>query len=168
MSNGSPTGYGLPPDHYAEAYVRRPKSPMVFGILSIVFSSLALAYIVLVFLPMVVEGMNLAAADELSEEGQEWMATAKLWLTIIGLYVLVGLASGIGLVRYRRWGRHLFCVLALFSFGLLIHDVAGAVSSDAPLESSDISGLIGGVIRQVFPILGLVFLFRPKVAASLK
>lgn len=146
----------------------RSVSPMVFGILCIVFAGLSL-----LFLPF---SLWIVFSDPGMYEQMGYSAAYARGSTILGLPFAVWLlVTGIGLVRYRKWGRVSFNVYAvitiLWGIGNSIYmfvNLFGSEFANPAQQAGAIGGSIGGMFGLIFPILGLAFLNLASVRASLR
>lgn len=142
----------------------KPVAVKVFGILNIVFGTLGL-----VTSPLNLINVN-RSLDLLGAEGfyRSW---AYLSIAITPILSLVLLILGIGLLRYREWGRrgtviYAWVVIVLGILSLLI--TVGSLATQLGGEPNPviiggiIGGVIGGIIGLIYPILSLVFLTRPS------
>ena len=162
------------------AGAKRPASPMVFGVIALVFSTLG-------FLGSIA-GAVMNFAMETNPEQQEMMqrmgqTEAYMIVTMaIGLVICaVEAAAGVQLVRYKLSGRLLFNVYAalvvvttignsIYTFPKLMSIIPQAGGPEASVASGVVVGsvIFGTLITLVFPVLGLIFLNRRGVVDSLR
>jgi hypothetical protein len=144
----------------------RPTSVTVFGILSIVFGSLGLLCTPIALIGTFVspQEMSLSSAPGYTP-----------WLVICSLIGLAAagwlLASGIGLLGLKRWGRRNAVAYGWFAiiWGILntivtlVIMLSGGVASTPEAVGGYIGGACGGILALIYPILLLVFMTRPHV-----
>jgi hypothetical protein len=166
---------------------QRPTSVTVFGILNIIFGSLGIlctpfALMVLFVTPPPGQGQNPNPAIELMKDpGYRTITVVMSGLGIVASAVL--LASGIGLLRLRPWGRALAIGYAFYALAAaLVNMVVSYVYLIAPMMEAaqknnnpqstgaavggTIGGLIGSVGSLIYPVLLLVFMTRPRVVRA--
>lgn len=143
---------------------QRPMPATVFGILNIVFGSLGLLCSPLSFI-------GAFAAEKVIQYAPPF----KIWLAVgavVGVFAAGWLlASGIGLLRLRKWALNGSLIYAWFAIvwailGTVMNIIAlvgGMVTLAPEALPGFIGGIIGGMIGLVYPILMLVFLRRPQV-----
>ncbi len=170
---------GLPPAAQAEymQVARRPATPIVVGIISLVFATLGL--IGQAMLPL----MLLVLPAEFQETQQEAIAqggySREYIIAMWGFGVLMSLwlmGTAVGLLKYKRWGRIGFNVYALIGILSALYGVYMASTQIYPttpetaqFESAQrIAGAASSLLGMLFPILGLAFLNRRHVVASLR
>ena len=139
-----------------------PVSIKVFGILNIVFAGLGL--LVAAFLAAVYYGAGgLLEPGELEElfESSTYLTYLKVTILISVLATLVLLASGIGLLKHRSWGRTLAIGYAIFAFA---EAAIGMFVTAHFVDAAEAAGDIKGVI---YPTILLIFMLRPNVTAFL-
>lgn len=162
--------------------VKRPASPMVFGILCLVFSSLGiLGAIMKLFLqlaPQTIPGMEQQAEQQeamLSSMGYSptYMLIAQV-IQYISLPLI--LAIGIGLVRYRHWGRKGFTYLAIvlltwgvINSGYVVYNILGNSGGESALTAITLVSLVVGMLFSfLYYGLGIYFLNSTRVKEALK
>ena len=162
--------------------MQRPTSVTVFGILNIVFAAFGvlglIAAIALFFLPA---DSNNPVIKIMHEN-----AAYALWLKVcIPLGVLscsALLAAGIGLLRLKSWARKLSIGYAIYAIvfglvGMVVNFVVliepmikQAQNQQGPEAAGAIGGAIGGSLGGcfglIYPVVLLIFMLRPAVAAA--
>jgi hypothetical protein len=138
----------------------RPTAATVFGVLNMVFAALGLC------------GLLMSAAV--------WTFTiVSLGLGFVATIVLA--ISGIGLLQLRPWGRYLAIGYSLFA---IIQAVVGTIvnwvflvapmmerAGEAGVQGqaamgAAIGGVLGGCIGLIYPVLLLIFMYRPNMIAA--
>ncbi len=163
--------------------MNRPTSVTVFGVLNIIFGALGLLSIVFS------AAMFFAPQPDMSNPAIRIFSRTPILMLWMKVGVVLGsvtsvavLASGIGLLQLRPWARTasiIYGVYAiimgmvgtvinyLFLFGPLMEE---AQHSRGPEAAGAIGGAIGGVagglIGLIYPVLLLVFMYRPNVVAA--
>ena len=165
--------------------MQRPTSVTVLAILNFVFAGLGLCGVLFLlvsrFLPQdpnipnpVLEVMEKNAAYAM-------FTRISMGLSFVAIPVLV--ASGIGLLQLKPWGRHCAIGWAVYSIAMgIIGAVMNYVFVFGPLmEKLDeidpgpekvgaISGIVGGSVGlcfgMIYPIVLLIFMFRPNVVQA--
>lgn len=157
--------------------VKRPVTPMVFGVLSIVFGAWGILGSIV--------GMAITQYAPGQQEAMAQMGYSQTYTLIsqaAGLLLSALLLwAGIGLVRYRDSARSVFNVYAYINIVVLIANTLyvcvyvfpnanfGAdMPANVPMRSIMIASTIfGAVASLIFPVLGLVFLNRQVVKEHL-
>lgn len=149
----------------------RPKSPKVFGILSLIFGGFG----VLNLLGTLVILMN----DPVRANPMELPMFQLLFSNVIGA-VTIGLllAAGLGLVRYQDKGRRWFNWYAVFTvvftlintaltYGAMLKFISG-MQDDPALAGIGAGSLMFGIAAALaFPVIGYIMLNSDKVKAAL-
>jgi hypothetical protein len=160
---------------------RRPATPKVIGIIALVFGGLGLlgqAMLPLMMLVMPAE-IEEIQRESMKQGGYSW----EYMMAMIALGAVISLwliASGIGLLKYRRWGRLGFNAYAVLGIAMALYGVYTAATQvqSSPLDDlatmaeemetmTRVTGVVSSLIGMIFPVLGLIFLNRPHVKASL-
>lgn len=158
--------YGLP---------KRPISPKVFGILSIVFALIGVAggIVNLLF------NFNSPQQQEIMNQLGYSMRYMVISQAVGFFFALCLMWIGIALVKYKNAGRIGFNIYAWLTIvSTIAHSIYAAVmlfrlvETDDPMSNAIIvGGLIGGIVGSavslLFPVLGLIFLNRETVRQSL-
>src|SRR5688572_22672230 len=141
---------------------RPPVSIKVFGILNIVFAGLGL--LAAAFLAALYYGAGgLLEPGELDEifASSAYLSYLKLTVVLAVIAAFVLLASGIGLLKHRAWGRSLAIGYAIFA---LLETVIGMFVTAHYVDAAEAAGDIKGF---AYPTILLVFMLRPNVTAYL-
>jgi hypothetical protein len=170
----------------APAPVTRPTSAVVFGILNIIFGALGLCgtvFTAAMFLVPQQGGQN-PVLDIMAEN-----TTYRIFMQvsiILGLIAtLVVIASGIGLLQLKPYGRTLAIVYGVYAVvagivGIIVNFVfiIGPLmqkASDAPAGPEQaaaiggaIGGSFGGCIGLIYPVVLLFFMYRPNVVEAFR
>ena len=162
--------------------MQRPVSVTVFGILNIVFAVLGVFGMIgtLVLFSMSEASNNLVV--RIMRESPGYAAWLKLTIPFGLLACIVLLAAGIGLLRLKSWARKVSIGYAIYAiaFGLLgmvmnfifllRPMLEEAQRRQGPEAAGAIGGAVGGTIGGcfglIYPIVLLIFMTRPKVAAA--
>lgn len=172
---GSP-GPEEPQAEYMQ-YSRRPATPKVIGIIALVLTILSLASQALLFLSSLALPAEIEAAQQeaIAQGGHSstYIMAMKGFSLLMSIWLLV---SGIGLLQYKRWGRMGFNIYALVGIVSALYGIYMALTqaySTTPETASfePMARLVGAVtcsLGMLFPILGLAFLNRRHVVASLR
>ena len=162
--------------------MQRPASVNVLGILNIVFAGFGvlglMTSIVMFYLP----GNSTNPVIKMMLENPTYAAWLKLCIPLGLLSCLALLAAGIGLLRLRSWARTLSIAYAIYA---IVFGLVGTVvnflflvrpfleqgrQQQGPEAMGAIGGAIGGVIGGcfglIYPVVLLIFMLRPKVAAA--
>lgn len=162
--------------------MKRPTPILVFGILNIIFAafgaiSVLMALILFNALPdstnPVVQLIHTNAAY------RNWMKFSVGLGTVV---IPVLLAAGIGLLKLKPWARVLsilygICAIVMVFAGGFINYfflvqplMAKAQTAQGPEAAGAMAGAIGGTFGSclglVYPILLLIFMFRPNIIAA--
>ncbi|MGA9779738.1 MAG: hypothetical protein ACLPRE_01995 [Limisphaerales bacterium] len=164
--------------------MQRPTSVTVFGILNIVFAAFGvfglIASIALFHLPA--DSNN--PVIKLIHENPTYAAWLKAGILLGVPSCLVLLATGVGLLCLKSWARILSIAYAVYAivFGILgmvvnfvfmvLPIAEQARQQQGPEAAAAVGGAIGGTIGGcfglIYPILLLIFMTRPKVAAAFR
>jgi len=166
--------------------MQRPASVTVFGVLNIVFGALGLVAIIFsaIALMVVPTGSTNNPVLEIMRNSPGYAAWMKMAIPLGILASGVSIAAGIGLLKLRRWGRSLsigygiYAIVAgvlgvMLSFIFVMQPLMQQASQKsgpeaAALIGGAIGGTIGGCFGMIYPVLLLIFMFRPKVAAAFR
>ncbi len=163
--------------------MQRPTSVTVFGVLNLVFGALGLfgmLFTIIIFiLPLPTANNPVLEIMRNSPGYALWM---KLAIPLGFLATGVSIAAGIGLLKLKNWGRTLSIGYAIYSIAaVLLGSVLNYFFIMQPLmeqasqkSGPEAAGLIGAAIGgtfgscfgMIYPILLLIFMFRPKVVAA--
>ena len=161
----------------------RPTAVTVFGVLNIVFGALGL-------LGTPFSAMVLAASDARNPVVVVLRENAgyRAWFILghcLGVVVAIALVvTGIGLLKLKPWARKAsiaygiyaiamgvigFIVNAVYLFGPLMERARQAHGAEAGAAiGGTIGGALGGCLALVYPVLLLIFMTRPNVAAAFR
>jgi len=164
--------------------MQRPTSASVFGILNIVFAIFGVLGIFasLAVLRIVDDAHN--PMVRLLRENHTYAAWFKIMIPLGLISSMVLLASGIGLLMMKNWGRLTTIGYAIYAivFGLInafvnfvylvmpifAHTEQGPPAEMAGQIGAAIGTVIGGVIGMAYPVLLLIFMTRPKLIAAFR
>lgn len=155
---------------------RRPVTPMIVGVISLVFGGFGILGIISGVVMMAIMPQVM-----LESSGQtSWGYMIAMWILGSITSVLM-VAAGIGLVQYRGWGRKTFNIYAVLAILSGIFTIVMAAVQTYPQPAGNmpmgpeqmevfqrVVGVVSGLVGMVFPVLGLVFVNRPKVVESLR
>lgn len=166
----------------------RPTTATVFGILNLVFSILGMCTSIagggfVLWLMFGEVPADFGDMQDLREPvNRTWMVFSLASGTVLNVLLL---AAGIGLMRFRAWGRTLsnaYCVLSIllvaatFAFTILVSLVPAINSMDqgGAEQAGTIGGIIGGLVGNciglIYPALMLFFLnknpFKQQILAQ--
>lgn len=164
--------------------MQRPASVTVFGILNFVFAAFGvigvIASITLFFPPPAATQPVL----KLMHEGPAYAAWLKICIPLGLLSCAALVTAGIGLLWVKSWARNLsiaysvyaiiFALVAMIiNLALMAQPMFEQVPRRQQLEAAmaiggPISGTIGGIFWLIYPVVLLIFMLRPKVAAALR
>ncbi len=163
--------------------MKRPTSVTVFGILNIVLAALGLFGLlasVFLFFPQAAASKN--PVIQLIHDNGAYAAWMKVSLALGFVATVAKLMAGIGLLQLKPWGRQLSIIYAIYAMVMVV--VGGVVNYfflTRPLleqaaqkhgteHAAAVGGVIGGTFGScfglIYPILLLVFMLRPEVAAA--
>lgn len=164
--------------------MQRPASVTVFGILNFVFAAFGAIGLIASFALLSVPINSDQSVVKLMYEGQAYATWLKICIPLGLMSCIVLLAGGIGLLWLKPWARTLSIAYAIYAiafvvFGMWINldlmaqPMFQQVSHTQGLEAAGaiggpISGTIGGIFWVIYPIVLLVFMLRPKVAAAFR
>lgn len=162
--------------------MQRPTSVTVFGVLNIVFAAFGvfglIASIALFF--MAADTNN--PVIKIMHENPAYAVWLKVCIPLGLLSCAALLAAGIGLLRLKSWARILSIGYAIYAiaFGILgmvvnfiflirpmldqARQQQGAQAAGA--MGGAIGGSLGGCFGLIYPVLLLIFMLRPNVAAA--
>lgn len=166
---------------------QRPASVTVFGILNIIFGSMGVLWTPfgLVSLLIAPSGSSPNPVIDVMLRGP-FMRGWLLSTAAVGIIAAAALlASGIGLLMLKPWGRLLANAYAVYMIALKIAEfvvnffymarplLEQASQATNPAEKGGliggaIGGLIGGCFYIIFPILLIIFMTRPSVAQAFR
>ncbi len=157
--------------------MQRPTSVIVFGILNIVFGALGLSCtpfrLAFLFMPTpAIENPVMAAVA--NPACRAW--SLFMGVTGMGAAVLL-IVAGVGLLKCRPWARKISIGYAIYAIvaspvyaavsAIMFASAAGGAEGGPEtgvMLASGIGGAIGGTcFALIYPIILLVFMFRPSV-----
>ena len=165
--------------------MQRPTSVTVFGVLNLVFGAIGLFgmmfTVIILILPLPTTNNPVLEIMRNSPGYALWM---KLAIPLGFLACGVSIAAGIGLLKLKNWGRTLSIGYAIYSIvACLLGAVLNYIFIMQPLmerasqkSGPEAAGLIGAAIGgtfgscfgMIYPVLLLIFMFRPKVVAAFR
>jgi hypothetical protein len=166
--------------------VDRPTSVTVFGILNIVFAALGFMgigfAILMMFAPAAFQAKN--PVLDLMRQSPALTAYTNISTVIGAAFVFILVAAGIGLLMFRPWGRILSIVYGIYTIASVLVSAAvnycflltpllekQAALPPGPEKAGAIGGIIGVFIGPcfglIYPIVLLIFMYRPNVVAAL-
>ena len=121
---------------------------------------------------------------EIMRTSPGYAAWMKITIPLGFLAAGVSIAAGIGLLKLKSWGRTLsigygiYAIVAgllgvMLSFIFVMQPLMQQASQKSGPESAAliggaIGGTIGGCFGMIYPVLLLIFMFRPKVVAAFR
>jgi len=166
--------------------MQRPVTVTVFGILNIGFSVFGLVGIVATIALFSASAMSNNPVVNIMRENQNpafavWM---KISIPLGILTCLLLLTAGIGLLMLKEWARKLSIGYAIYAIvsglvGIVLSFVfvtrpmlERASQTQGPEAAGTVGGAIGGSVGGcfglVYPIILLIFMLHPKVAAAFR
>jgi len=164
--------------------MQRPPSVTLFGILNFVFAAFGVIGLITSFALFSLPADSSDSVIKLMHQSSGYAVWLKSCIPLGVLSCSALLAAGIGLLRLKSWARILSIVYAIYAIAfclaaLLINlifmvqpmfqqvrpqqQLVAAVAIGGP-----ISGTLGELLWPIYPILLLVFMLRPKVAAAFR
>jgi hypothetical protein len=164
--------------------MQRPASVNIFGVLNFVFAAFAviglMASVTLFSLP----GDPSDPVIKLLHENASYAVWLKICIPLGVLSCAALLAAGVGLLSFKPWGRTLSIAYAIYAIvfvvvgmGVNLILMIQPLSEPAPRRAElaaagaiggPLSGTVGGLFWVVYPILMLVLMLRPKMAAAFR
>jgi hypothetical protein len=166
--------------------MQRPTSVTVLGVLNIVFGIFG-------FLAIIVSAISLFAVSsdstnnpvlQIMRNSPGYAAWMKISIPLGVLVSCVSITAGIGLLKLKSWGRSLSIGYGIYSIvACLLGTVLSylfimrplleqASQKQGPEAAALIGGAVGGTVGScfgmVYPILLLIFMFRPNVVAAFR
>jgi hypothetical protein len=163
--------------------MQRPTSITVFGILNIVFAAFGFFAVLASVMLFAVTGTNSNnPVIQLIQDNPAYAAYLKFSIGL-GLVVCAALlVAGIGLLKMKPWARMLSIIYGVFGIiSVIINSIANYYFLVQPMlekahneQGPEAAGVMGGAIGSMFggcfgiiyPVLLLVFMNLPKVAAA--
>lgn len=168
--------------------MERPQSVTAFGILNIVFAawgvlSLISTTLMLFFLKNM-KGLPENPALKLMDTMPGYALWTKISLFLALIFAAVQLIAGIGLMKMRPWGRTLSIsyasaamlfgvTAAIVNYFVIARPLMEEASSkqgpeQAAAIGASMAGVLGGCFGMIYPMLLLIFMFRPNVVAAFR
>lgn len=164
--------------------MQRPTSVTVFGVLNIAFAAFGfigtLASMALFMMP----GNSSNPVLKIMQDSPAYAAWIKVSIPLGLLACGALLAAGIGLMLLKPWARQLTIGYAIYALGFgvigmvvnflfLIRPMLQQAREQHGAEAAGaiggaIGGSVGGCLGMIYPILLLVFMFRPNVMAAFR
>ena len=166
--------------------MQRPASVTVFGVLNIVFGALGFVAIIFsaIMLMVLPAGSTANNVLEIMRNSPGYAMWMKMAIPLGILAAGVSIAAGIGLLKLKGWGRTLSIGYGIYSivagivgvmlnFVFIVHPLMQQASQKSGPEAAAmiggmIGGTIGGCFGMIYPVLLLIFMFRPKVVAAFR
>lgn len=149
-------------DYSVNTTEKRPTVPMVFGVLSLVFAAFG------VFSIMATVGLFYAIGSESEFVEDLHITNGMLVLSLVMNVIIIPIMiiAGIGLIKYRVYGKRFFTIYAVLLFITVLATMFMLINA---FGTSGMAIDIGSnVLSLIFPVLGLIFLNSDRVKASLK
>jgi hypothetical protein len=163
--------------------MKRPASITVFGILNIVFAVfgiITLMAMIFLFLPAASASKN--PVVQLIHDNAAYAAWVKFSIALGLAATVAKLTAGIGLLQLKPWGRRLSIIYAIYAMVMVVVNgvvnyffvvrplLEQAAAKQGTEHAAAVGGAIGGTFGScfglIYPILLLVFMLRPEVAAA--
>jgi len=165
--------------------MQRPTSVTVFGILNLAFGALGLCGVVFTLasfaIPQNPRMVNPVLDLMHKNAGYRMFLQVTTGLGLIATLALI--LSGAGLLKLQPWARTVSIVYGVYSIGMGVAGVAvnyfvllqplmkqaGAMPAGpqrAGLIGGAIGGTLGGCLGVIYPVVLLVFMFRPTVVRA--
>ncbi|MFN0017097.1 MAG: hypothetical protein ACKVP0_02490 [Pirellulaceae bacterium] len=182
-----------PPSQFSNqdisAEPQKPTAATVFGILNILFGVLGLCGLVLsaavMFSSFSAELAKDNPAMQLMEENAIYRTFTQVAVALGFVATAVLIASGVGLLQLRPYGRTLSIGYGVYSIvmnvlGMIVNvafvfpallesaNAAGGGPAAAGAWGGLIGGVFGGCMGFIYPGLLLYFMFRPNMVAALQ
>ena len=162
--------------------MQRPTSVTVFGVLNIVFGALGLLSTAVSMVVLFAVDAQAGAMDPFANVNPVWNMWIKVSIVLGVVAMLVLIASGIGLLNLRPWGRTLAIGYSIYAiaagligtamqFSYVVQpmleqfEVHGGPEAAAAMATV-IGGLLGGCIGLVYPALLWYYMTRQHVVAA--
>jgi hypothetical protein len=170
--------------------MKRPTSVLVFGILNLIFAAMGVfgllgsaAMLLATQSPDMQKALQNNPVLQLIQQNHDYALFIKI-STLAGVAATVVLAlGGVGLLLLRSWGRYLSIVYAFYAivatmigamvnYHFLIAPMLEKVAHARPgpeqgaLVGGVVGGLFGTCFGMIYPVLLLIFMYRPNVVAA--
>ncbi len=165
----------------------RPTSALVFGILNFLYAGFTICGLgfAVIGLAVTPDPHALDPLLEMMPQGSPYRAFLIVSLVLETIAVFVLVAGGVGLLRFKSWGRTLSIIYASYT---IISEVVGGVVNylvlaapalqkaagmpSGPEKAALIGGAVGSsagaIFGLIYPIVLLVFMLRPSFAAAFR
>jgi len=165
--------------------MQRPVSVTVFAVLNIVFGTMG--FVAMIFSIVIMRVLPTTPDNpvlDIMRNSPGYATWMKIALPLGFLATGVSVASGIGLLKLKSWGRLLAIGYAIYG---IVASLAGAVANyifvmhplmeqasqksgpeAAGLIGVAIGGTFGTCFGMILPVLLLFFMFRPNVVAAFR
>ena len=166
------------------ANMERPTSATVFGILNIAFAAMGAFGVVLAVAMFSTTADANNPVIKIMRESPGYMIYMKIMIPLGAVACVLLLVAGIGLLCFKAWGRILSIVYAVWA---ILNGILGAVMNffvlflprlhqaqqiNGPEQAGAYGGAIGGTFGScfglIYPVLLLIFMLRPKLAAAFR
>jgi hypothetical protein len=164
--------------------MQRPATVTVFGILNIGFAVLGLFGMIVTIAVLSASAGSNNPMVNIIRENPAFAAWMKINVPLGILSCVLLLAAGIGLLMLKEWARKLSIGYAIYA---IVSGLVGTVltfvfvtrpmlerasQAQGPEAAGAIGGVIGGSIGGcvglIYPVILLIFMLRPKVAAAFR
>ena len=162
--------------------MQRPTSVTVFGILNIVFAAFGVFGLIVSIALFFASANSNNPVIKIMHENPGYAVWLKICIPLGLLSCAALLAAGIGLLRLKSWARKLSVAYAIYAilFGILgtvvnfiflVRPIIEHAQQQSGPEAAGaiggaIGGSVGGCFGLIYPVLLLIFMLRPKVAAA--
>ena len=165
--------------------MKRPTAVTVFAILNIVFAAFGILGVLgSVMLFAATEATSKNPIIQIIHDNPTYAAWMKISI-VLGLLISGALlAEGIGLLQLKPWARVLSIIYAIYSIvmvpvgsvvnyffvvqPMLQHAHGAQGPEQAAAIGGAIGGMVGGCFGLIYPVLLLIFMLMPKVAAAFR
>lgn len=167
----------------------RPAAIVVFGILNLVFGTLGVcgtaASSAMLFIDIPRNPAIPNPALDLIQSNATYRLFVQVMMTLGTIFAVVLVVAGIGLLLSKAWGRTLSIVYGWYAIlgiiiGMIAHwvflmqpllvDMWQADGNSGPNTAAFVGifgGLVGGCLGLIYPVILLVFMYRPALRDAL-
>lgn len=157
----------------------RPVTATVFGVINIIFGAMGILGAIAAFALMAATASGALPQPDLPEAFQNPMIQTSQSVSnvISGILSIALIVAGVGLLKFRPWGRSMSIwiaivnlVLLVLMIGLQIAILAPAAGDMSNLDPSNpeemalvggvVGGVVGGCFGSIYPIVTLIFMNR--------
>ena len=170
--------------------MKRPTSVLVFGILNLAFAAMGvfglLATAAMMFAPQsaaMQQALQNNPVMQLIQKNPDYALFTKISTLAGGAAIMALALAGVGLLLLWPWGRYLSILYAFYAiiagmigamvnyhfiFGPMLEKFSHARPGpeQAALIGGTVGGLFGACFGMIYPVLLLIFMFRPNVVAA--